>query len=142
MKTAGIFTISHSRFPKWPGSSSKMGGVLIMSRSILKTTSKKAGANEILDVLGPHIQHLTALSDADDDYCLIRSNFPAGVVVPIHTHADRETFYIHGGEFQELWKDRWITLVTSDVLDDSTPRSSNRTGTAGRITAMETSIKP
>ena len=113
-----------------------------MSRSILKTTSKKAGANEILDVLGSHIQHLTALSDADDDYCLIRSNFPAGVVVPIHTHTDRETFYILGGEFQELWKDRWITLVTSDVLDDSTPRSSNRTGTAGRITAMETSIKP
>src|ERR1700731_1190917 len=107
MKTAGIFTISHSRFPKWPGSSSEV--CLIMSRSILKTTSKKAGAKEILDVLGPHIQHLTALSDADDDYCLIRSNFPAGVVVPIHTHADRETFYIHGGEFQELWKDRWIT---------------------------------
>jgi quercetin dioxygenase-like cupin family protein len=78
---------------------------------------KKATANEMLDVLGPHIQHLTAVSDADNDYCLIRSNFPAGVVVPIHSHADRETFYILGGELQGLREDRWITVVAGDVLD-------------------------
>lgn len=74
-------------------------------------------AGEILDVIGPQIQYLTALSDANDDYCLIRANFPAGVVVPIHSHADRETFYILGGELQGLWEDHWVTLVAGDVFD-------------------------
>ena len=75
------------------------------------------GANEVLDVLGSHIQHLTVLSDADDGYCLIRSIFPAGVVVPVHSHSDRETFYILAGELQGLWEDRWITLGGGDVFD-------------------------
>jgi quercetin dioxygenase-like cupin family protein len=91
--------------------------MLIMSHSVPKTTSQKDSTSEMLDVLGPQIQHLTPLSDADDDYCLIRSNFPAGVVVPIHSHADRETFYILGGELQALWEDRWVTLVAGDVFD-------------------------
>src|ERR1700737_2320050 len=66
----------------------------------LTDLSKDGGTSEILDVLGPYIQHLTALSDDDDGYCLIRSNFPAGVVVPVHSHPDRETFYILAGELQ------------------------------------------
>jgi len=41
--------------------------MLIMSHSVLKTTAHKASASEMLDVIGPHIQHLTALSNADDD---------------------------------------------------------------------------
>jgi quercetin dioxygenase-like cupin family protein len=70
-----------------------------------------------LDVLGPQIQYLTTLSDADDGYCLIRSTFPDGSAVPIHSHADRETFYILDGELQGLWEDRWRTLVAGDVFD-------------------------
>jgi uncharacterized RmlC-like cupin family protein len=57
------------------------------------------------------------LSDADGEYCLIRSDFPAGAVVPIHSHADRETFYVLTGKVQALWEDHWDTLVEGDVLD-------------------------
>jgi quercetin dioxygenase-like cupin family protein len=78
---------------------------------------KEAGSGEILDALGPRIQHLTALSDADNGYCLIRSSFPAGSVVPIHAHADRETFYILDGELQGLREDCWRTLAGGDVFD-------------------------
>jgi hypothetical protein len=46
----------------------------------LESTSKTA--SEVLDVLGPRIQFLTALSDNDQDYCLIRGTVPVGVVVP------------------------------------------------------------
>ena len=53
-------------------------------------------------VLGPRIQFLTALSENDDDYCLIKGTVPAGVVVPLHSHAERETFYVVGGEIQGL----------------------------------------
>jgi hypothetical protein len=44
----------------------------------LKTAEPAAG--EIFDVLGPRIRFLTALSNHDDDYCLIAGVVPAGVV--------------------------------------------------------------
>src|SRR5215831_15231047 len=87
-----------------------------MSPANLETTSKNADTNE-LDVLGPRIQFITALSDNDDDYCLIKGTVPAGVVVPIHSHAERETFYVLAGAVQGLWEDRWITLGPGDVFD-------------------------
>jgi quercetin dioxygenase-like cupin family protein len=88
-----------------------------MSVATVKTAPQKAEHSEILDVLGPRIQFLTALSDNDNDYCLIRGTVPAGVVVPLHCHAEREAFYIAEGEIQGLWEDRWITLGLGDVFD-------------------------
>ena len=88
-----------------------------MSHPDLAAISRKAGANRTLDVLGPRIAFLTALSDADDEYCLIASSFPAGVVVPVHSHVDRETFWVLEGEIQGLWDERWITLTAGGVLD-------------------------
>jgi quercetin dioxygenase-like cupin family protein len=72
---------------------------------------------EWLDLFGPQVQLVTALSDGDDGYCLFRGSLPAGVVVPLHSHADRETFYILDGELQGLRQDRWLTLAGRDVLD-------------------------
>jgi quercetin dioxygenase-like cupin family protein len=83
----------------------------------VETMRKSTDANEILDVLGPQIQFLTALSDADDDYCLIKGTIPAGVVVPLHSHVERETFYILAGEIEGLWEDYWISLAAGDVFD-------------------------
>ena len=57
------------------------------------------------------------MSDADDGYCLLRGIFPAGVIVPIHSHVDQETFYILDGELQGLRGDRWVSLVGGDVFD-------------------------
>ncbi len=87
-----------------------------MSIANPNAASKIADA-EILDVLGPRIQFLTAVSDADDDYCLIRGVVPAGVVVPVHSHPERETFYLLEGEIQGLREDRWVTLGAGDVFD-------------------------
>ena len=46
-----------------------------MSVASVKTAPQKAEHSEILDVLGPRIQFLTALSDDDGAYCLIRGLF-------------------------------------------------------------------
>lgn len=83
----------------------------------VKTTTERAAAGEILDVFGPRIQFLTALSNNEGDYCLIRGVVPAGVVVPVHSHAERETFYVLEGEMQGLWKDEWVALGVGDVFD-------------------------
>jgi quercetin dioxygenase-like cupin family protein len=89
-------------------------GDQIMSRASLKNT---AHADEIFDVFGPRIQFLTALSENDDDYCLIQGTVPAGVIVPLHSHGERETFYVVAGEIQGLCEDRWITFGVGDVFD-------------------------
>ncbi len=85
-----------------------------MRQSDLTTRSNETTVGEMF---GPQIQLLTALSDEDDGYCLVRSVFPAGVIVPVHSHTDRETFYILAGELQGLRQDRWMTLTAGDVLD-------------------------
>lgn len=79
--------------------------------------SKTAGKGEWLDLFGPQVQLVTALSDENDGYCLLRGTLPAGVVVPLHSHADRETFYILEGDLQGFRRDRWMTLADGDILD-------------------------
>jgi quercetin dioxygenase-like cupin family protein len=72
---------------------------------------------EALDLLGPTIQHLTPLSDENDAYCVLKGTIAPGVVVPIHSHADRETFYILAGHLQALKDDSWDTFRAGDVFD-------------------------
>ena len=50
----------------------------------VKARSNKAEINEIVDVLGPRIQFLTALSDNDDDYCL-KKQFADALGIPANT---------------------------------------------------------
>jgi quercetin dioxygenase-like cupin family protein len=88
-----------------------------MSLASIKTSWRKAETSETFDALGPHIQFLTTLSDIDDGYCVIRSTFPAGVIVPIHSHGDRETFYILDGALQALQEDHWVTIAGGDIFD-------------------------
>jgi len=74
-------------------------------------------ADEVFDVLGPRIRFLTPLSDRDSDYCLIAGVVPAGVGVPVHSHQERETFYVLEGEIEGLLDKRWITFGVGDVAD-------------------------
>jgi quercetin dioxygenase-like cupin family protein len=67
--------------------------------------------------LRPMNEYLTEISDNAGDYCLIRCTLPAGVVVPMHSHADRETFYVVSGKIDALREDRWEVLGPGDVFD-------------------------
>jgi quercetin dioxygenase-like cupin family protein len=62
---------------------------------------------------------LTDTSRDDDDYCVSIASMPPGVVVPFHSHADRETFYILSGEMQGYDGDAgaWRTLRVGEVFD-------------------------
>jgi quercetin dioxygenase-like cupin family protein len=88
-----------------------------MPHSDLVMKANETTMGEMLYLFGPKVQLLTALSADDEEYCLFRSLFPAGAFVPLHSHPDRETFYIVGGELQGLLEDRWMTLVAGDVHD-------------------------
>lgn len=87
-----------------------------MTLPTTKTTTNAETA-EIFDVLRSHVQFLTAVSGADDDFCVFRGALPPGVIVPLHSHAERETFYVLEGEVEALLGDRWITLRPNDIFD-------------------------
>ena len=61
--------------------------------------------------------YLTELSDNEEDYCVIHCTLPPGLVVPLHSHSDRETFYVISGRIGALKIDRWEELGPGDVLD-------------------------
>jgi quercetin dioxygenase-like cupin family protein len=65
----------------------------------------------------PTNQFLTEISDNEGDYCVMLCTLPAGAVVPMHSHADRETFYVLSGTPSALRDNLWVELGPGDVLD-------------------------
>jgi quercetin dioxygenase-like cupin family protein len=63
--------------------------------------------------------YLTKISENDADYCLILATLPPGTVVPMHSHADRETFYVLSGNIEGLRVNQWEKLGPGDVFDVS-----------------------
>jgi mannose-6-phosphate isomerase-like protein (cupin superfamily) len=61
--------------------------------------------------------YLTSLSFQLDDYCVLAAEIPAGVAVPLHSHADRETFYLLSGEMTFYNGDSWRILRQGDLVD-------------------------
>jgi quercetin dioxygenase-like cupin family protein len=56
---------------------------------------------ERLDVLGPTIQFVTD-STEEDGPCIMRGTVPPGVSIPLHSHADPETFVPVSGRLRGL----------------------------------------
>jgi quercetin dioxygenase-like cupin family protein len=88
-----------------------------VSSGSVKAASKRGNGKESVGTFGSRIEFLTPLSDADDEYCLIRGAIAPGGVVPIHSHAERETFYVIEGEIEALLDDSWSTLKPNDMFD-------------------------
>jgi quercetin dioxygenase-like cupin family protein len=72
---------------------------------------------ETLDILGPRIRFLTPLVDDPDAYCVISSVVPPNVVVPLHSHPERETFLIISGDLEAFNGSTWRTYGAGDVFD-------------------------
>ena len=56
---------------------------------------------ETINVLGPTIQFLTQPEELNAP-CIMRGTIPAGVSVPLHSHADPETFLMISGSVEGL----------------------------------------
>jgi quercetin dioxygenase-like cupin family protein len=53
---------------------------------------------ETIEVLGPTVQFLTPPDGVDAAPCVMRGTIPPGGLVPLHSHADPETFIAIAGE--------------------------------------------
>jgi Cupin domain len=74
-------------------------------------------AVETIDVLGPTVQYLTPCEAGDDTPCVLRGSIPPGGFVPLHSHADPETFIVLSGEFDGLGQGfEWIRITAGDIF--------------------------
>lgn len=75
---------------------------------------------ETIEVFGPTIQFLTSPDDGEHAPCVMRGTTPPGAVVPLHSHADPETFLALSGEFEALAyagrEFNWVRVRPGDVL--------------------------
>jgi quercetin dioxygenase-like cupin family protein len=75
--------------------------------------------SDTIDILGPQIRFLTPLVDDPDGYCVIFSVVPPNVVVPLHSHSERETFLILSGSLDAFDGAAWRTYDAGEVFDIS-----------------------
>ena len=75
-----------------------------------------ASTSEAIDVMGPSIQFLTPLEEEDDTPCLMRGTIPPGVALPLHSHADSETFLQISGEVEAEGGFDWVRIRAGDVF--------------------------
>ena len=77
-------------------------------------------AAETINVLGPTIAYITPPTGGDHDPCVMHGTIPPGVVVPLHSHADPETFLVFSGEVEALTfrahGHRWVPVRAGDFF--------------------------
>jgi quercetin dioxygenase-like cupin family protein len=92
-----------------------------MSIAIRKTTPRSEQSHEPFGPqrIRPKNRAMTDTMRDDDDYCVVIATIPPGMVVPLHSHPDRETFYMLAGEMQgyDGAVGVWRTLRADDVFD-------------------------
>jgi quercetin dioxygenase-like cupin family protein len=75
---------------------------------------------ETLNVLGPTVQFLTRPEDGENAPLIMRGTIPPDGVVPLHSHADPETFLSVSGEVEGLVESAdgfsWVRIGPGDVF--------------------------
>jgi quercetin dioxygenase-like cupin family protein len=75
---------------------------------------------ETINVLGPTAQYLTSPDDGEHAPFIMRGTIPAGGAVPLHSHADPETFLAIAGELEGLVESadgfNWVRIGPGDVF--------------------------
>ena len=79
----------------------------------------RADERTFLDLLdGAKMEPLSP--SIEDAYCVMKGTIPSGVSVPLHSHADAESFYVLSGEAQALVETevglQWQTLRPGDFI--------------------------
>ncbi len=88
------------------------------SSTILRRIAEEAH-NTILGLPGPTMEFLSS-PDGRDDFCVIKGVIPPGVVVPLHSHVDTETFFVLSGTTDFLTQGEnglaWTAVHSGDYV--------------------------
>lgn len=85
------------------------------------TSETKRGAEEqTFIVLGVLLQFLSTPEQINDQISVMRGTVPSGVVIPLHSHADPEIFYVLNGSLEifqaEDPSESWNTVTAGEVV--------------------------
>jgi len=73
-----------------------------------------------LELFGPVVEYLISPDDERNDFCVLKGTIPAGMSVPLHSHADTEDFLVISGSIEGLRHDgesyTWIEAKTGDYV--------------------------
>jgi quercetin dioxygenase-like cupin family protein len=89
------------------------------------TSETKAGTNgsteqQTFIVLGVLLQFLSTPEQINDQIGVMRGTVPSGVVIPLHSHADPEIFYVLNGSLEVFQAEGtsagWQTVNATEVV--------------------------
>ncbi|MCR0983789.1 cupin domain-containing protein [Roseomonas populi] len=73
-------------------------------------------SRDLMDIMGPRVAFLTPKGDTGD-YCVLRAIVPVGVVVPLHSHPDRETMCVLDGRIEGFLDETWRSYGPGGAID-------------------------
>ena len=90
------------------------------ARSETKTGTSKGAEQQTFIVLGVLLQFLSTPEQIKDQISVMRGTVPSGVVIPLHSHADPEIFYVLNGSLEvfqaEGPSEGWQTVTAEEVV--------------------------
>jgi quercetin dioxygenase-like cupin family protein len=113
------------------------------------TSETKTGANrgaeqQTFIVLGVLLQFLSTPEQINDQISVMRGTVPSGVVIPLHSHADPEVFYVLNGSLEvfhaEGPSEGWKTVTAGEVVSiPGSVRHALRNTSSSPITSITVS---
>src|ERR1700723_1731991 len=85
-----------------------------------KNITNRGTEQQTFIVLGVLLQFLTTPEQINDQITLMRGTVPSIVVIPLHSHADPEIFYVLNGSLEvfqaEGPSEGWKTVTAGEVV--------------------------
>src|ERR1700726_826627 len=81
-----------------------------------KTGTSSRAEKQTFIVLGVLLQFLSAPKQINDQIGVMRGTVPSGVVIPLHSHADPEIFYVLNGSLEVFQAEGWQTVTAGEVV--------------------------
>jgi len=81
-----------------------------------KTATSRGADQQTFIVLGVLLQFLSTPEQINDQISVMRGTVPPGVVIPLHSHADPEIFYVLNGSLEVFQSEGWQTVTAGEVV--------------------------
>ena len=109
-----------------------------------KTGTSSRAEEQTFIVVGVLLQFLSTPEQINDQISVMRGTILSGVVIPLHSHADPEIFYVLNGSLEvfqaEGPSEGWQTVNTGEVVSiPGNLRHALRNTSPSPLTAKETS---
>ena len=81
-----------------------------------KTGTSSRAEEQTFIVLGVLLQFLSTPEQINDQISVMRGTVPSRVVIPLHSHADPEIFYVLNGSLEVFQPEGWQTVTAGEVV--------------------------